>query len=206
MFASRRRAGALGSVPVRSRDMPQNRRRLASAAKVIAVGLVVAGCGGQSGIGEAIKAGGQTMSATPSEPAGASGTAATAATSATSTAAERGIAITTGTSEFGPMLFDRRGQAIYLFDKESRRQPMCYGSCAEEWPPVLTIGFPRDAGAVRQDLLGVTERVDGSTQVTYAGHPLYYYAHERPDQVLCHNVTEFGGRWLVVTPDGTPAA
>ncbi len=70
---------------------------------------------------------------------------------------------------------------------------------------MLTSGFPRATGAVRQDLLGTIERKDRSTQVTYAGHPLYYYAHEQPDQILCHNVTEFGGRWLVVTPGGTPA-
>ena len=44
------------------------------------------------------------------------------------------------------------------------------------------------------------------TQVTYAGHPLYYYAHEGKYQVLCHDVEEYGGTWLVVRPDGTPAA
>lgn len=49
-------------------------------------------------------------------------------------------------------------------------------------------------------------RADGSTQVTYGGHPLYYSAHEGKYQVLCHNVTEFGGRWLVVSPDGTAVA
>ena len=48
--------------------------------------------------------------------------------------------------------------------------------------------------------------VDGSTQVTYAGHPLYYYAHEGKNQVTCHNVSEFGGLWLVVTPTGQAAA
>jgi predicted lipoprotein with Yx(FWY)xxD motif len=104
------------------------------------------------------------------------------------------------------MLFDRKGQAIYLFDKETTRRSKCYGACATAWPPVLTDGHPRAAGAVRDGLLGTTKRTDGSSQVTYAGHPLYYYAHENPHQVLCHNVTEFGGRWLVVTPNGTPAA
>lgn len=103
------------------------------------------------------------------------------------------------------MLFDRRGQAIYLFDKESTRRAECYGACARAWPPVLTDESPRGTGAVRPDLLGTTDRSDGSTQVTYAGHPLYYYAHEDPHEVLCHNVTEFGGRWLVVTPAGMPA-
>ena len=104
------------------------------------------------------------------------------------------------------MLFDVPGQAIYLFDKETAGRPDCYGDCAAAWPPVLTTGTPQAAGEVRTDLLGTVARDDGSTQVTYAGHPLYYYAHEGPGQVLCHNVVEFGGRWLVVTPDGTPAA
>jgi predicted lipoprotein with Yx(FWY)xxD motif len=103
------------------------------------------------------------------------------------------------------MLFDRAGQAIYLFDKESTSRARCYGGCAEAWPPVLTDGVPRAGGAARTDLLGTTRRRDGSTQVTYAGHPLYYYAHEGPGQVLCHDVVEFGGRWLVVTPSGDPA-
>ena len=46
----------------------------------------------------------------------------------------------------------------------------------------------------------------GTRQVTYGGHPLYFYAHEGKYQVLCHDVEEFGGTWLVVRPDGTPAA
>lgn len=108
-------------------------------------------------------------------------------------------------SDFGPMLFDASGQAIYLFDKETGSRPACYGACAEAWPPVLTAGAPEGQGKVRAALLGTTRRRDGSTQVTYAGHPLYYYAHEGKDQVLCHNVREYGGLWLVVTPGGEPA-
>ena len=104
------------------------------------------------------------------------------------------------------MLVDDRGQAIYLFDKEDGRTPECYRACAAAWPPVLTDGSPLAAGSVRSGLLSTTVRSDGAVQLTYAGHPLYYYAHERPGQVLCHDVTEFGGRWLVVTPAGTPAA
>jgi predicted lipoprotein with Yx(FWY)xxD motif len=109
-------------------------------------------------------------------------------------------------SDFGPMLFDRSGQAIYLFDQEATSTPRCYGACAKAWPPVLTSGSPHGSGAVRDPLLGTTRRKDGSRQVTYAGHPRYFYAHEDKNQVLCHNVSEFGGRWLVVTPSGAPAA
>jgi predicted lipoprotein with Yx(FWY)xxD motif len=109
-------------------------------------------------------------------------------------------------SEFGTMLYDDSGQPIYLFDAETTSQPECYGECAEAWPPVLTKGTPRAKGAVRSDLLGTTDRKDGSVQVTYAGHPLYFYAHEGKYEVLCHNVTGFGGTWLVVQPNGKPAA
>jgi len=103
------------------------------------------------------------------------------------------------------MLFDRSGQAIYLFDRERTRTPNCYGACAESWPPVLASGQSRDHGRVDAALLGTTKRRDGSTQVTYGGHPLYFYAHEGKHQVLCHNVEEYGGRWLVVRPNGQPA-
>jgi predicted lipoprotein with Yx(FWY)xxD motif len=104
------------------------------------------------------------------------------------------------------MLFDASGQAIYLFDKERTGAPACYGACAKAWPPVLTEGRPRGVGDVRARLLGTTKRRDGSLQVTYGGHPLYFYAHEGKNEVLCHNVAEFGGLWLVVTPAGEAAA
>ncbi len=110
------------------------------------------------------------------------------------------------TSQFGEILFDDSEQAIYLFDKEKSSTSECYGECASAWPPVLTRGKPQAAGRAKPDLLGTTRRDDGSTQVTYAGHPLYYYIDDPPNEVLCHNVNEFGGNWLVVKPDGTPAA
>ncbi len=52
-------------------------------------------------------------------------------------------------------------------------------------------------------LLGIVRRPDGRLQVTYAGRPLYYYVGDRsPHEVLCQAVTEFGGTWNVVAPDG----
>jgi len=128
-----------------------------------------------------------------------------AAGATTSAAAAPGTPVTSGDSEFGVMLFDPGGQAIYLFDKETAGTPDCYDECAVAWPPVLTEGAPQAGGDVRADLLGTVARADGSSQVTYAGHPLYFYAHEGPGQVLCHDVVEYGGTWLVVTPAGTPA-
>ncbi len=103
------------------------------------------------------------------------------------------------------MLYDASGQAIYLFDAERSSQPECYGECAEDWPPVLTMGEPQAKRSVQSKLLGTTRRSDGARQVTYAGRPLYFYAHEGKYQVLCHDVEEYGGTWLVVQPDGDPA-
>jgi predicted lipoprotein with Yx(FWY)xxD motif len=106
-------------------------------------------------------------------------------------------------SQFGKILYDSpRGQAIYLFDRETSRKPRCYGACADAWPPVYAKGTPRAGSGIDTALLGTTKRSDGRRQVTYGGHPLYFYAHEGPGQVLCQDVEEFGGTWLVVKGDG----
>ena len=106
--------------------------------------------------------------------------------------------ITLRSSKFGRMLFDSRKQAIYIFENDRPKKSVCYGACAEAWPPVLTSSKPKAAGGARKSLLGTTRRRDRKLQVTYAGKPLYYYAHERPGQVLCHNVDANGGFWWVV--------
>lgn len=116
-----------------------------------------------------------------------------------------GTRVRVADSDFGPMLFAASGQAIYLFDKEEGPRAECYGRCAAAWPPVLTEGEPRGVRGARPGLLGTIERRDGGRQVTYGGHPLYFYAHEGPWQVLCHDVVEYGGPWLVVQPDGDAA-
>lgn len=116
-----------------------------------------------------------------------------------------GTRLKVGDSEFGPMLFDGRNQAIYLFDVETTAEPRCFGDCAEAWPPVLTDGAPAAGKGMRSGLLGTTSRTDGSRQVTYGGHPLYYYAHEGPGEVECHDVFLNGGNWYVVQPDGNRA-
>lgn len=105
-------------------------------------------------------------------------------------------------SQFGEILFDSADRAIYLFDKEKRPESECYGDCAAAWPPVITAGAPVAGAGVASGRLGTTERSDGSQQVTYNGHPLYYYVDDPPGEVLCHNVDEFGGLWLVVDRAG----
>ena len=134
--------------------------------------------------------------------AGASQTAgiASAATPAASTPRDT---VTVRRSAYGRVIFDGRGRALYLFTRERSTTPRCYGDCAKAWPPFLTKGSPRAGRGARGSLLGTTRRSDGTTQVTYRGHPLYYYVGDRrAGQILCQNVVEFGGRWLVVSPSG----
>jgi predicted lipoprotein with Yx(FWY)xxD motif len=113
--------------------------------------------------------------------------------------------ITSASSDYGQMLVNDEGQAIYIWESEKSAKPRCYGDCAQAWPPVLTDGGPLAAGRVSAKKLGTTQRSDGTTQVTYDGHPLYYYTDERPGEVRCHNVATHGGLWWVITPKGTRA-
>ena len=100
------------------------------------------------------------------------------------------------------MLFDSKKQAIYIFEKDPEGETVCYDECAEAWPPVYTKGQPKAGGGVKDALLGTVKRRDGRLQVTYAGQPLYFYDHEGPGEVRCHNVNLNGGLWWVVGPDG----
>ena len=119
--------------------------------------------------------------------------------------ADSGTKLIAAASDFGTILFDSTGQAIYLFDIEETAKPRCYGRCAKAWPPVLTDGAPLAGHRVRESLLGTAQRADGTTQVTYGGHPLYFYAHEGKHEVKCHDVFLNGGTWYAVQPDGHPA-
>lgn len=121
-------------------------------------------------------------------------------------AAPTGTVITTGGSDYGTMLFNDKSQAIYIWEREDSTTPKCYDDCAEAWPPVLTDGTPLGTGEVKAELLGTVKRIDGSTQVTYNGHPLYYYAHENPGEVKCHNISTHGGLWWVIQPNGIRAS
>jgi len=128
---------------------------------------------------------------------------------ATSRAAERGVAagaratLTARSSAFGRILFDGRGFALYAFTADPRGRSVCTGDCARAWPPYIVTGRLRAGAGVRGSLLGTIRRADGSRQVTYNGRPLYYYVGDRrPGQVLCQDVFEFGGLWLVVRPSG----
>ena len=111
--------------------------------------------------------------------------------------------VTVRASTYGPILFDGRGFVLYAFTADVRGKSNCAGACAKAWPPyVVTRAGAVGPGAASR-LLGTTRRSDGKLQLTYAGRPLYYYVGDRkPGQILCQDVSEFGGRWLVVRASG----
>ena len=106
-------------------------------AVVTASALLLVGCGGGTP-GESSAGTSRTPTGTGSPSAEASTPSASATESPSTGTDDRGTVVTTGASDFGTMLFDRREQAIYLFDRETSDRPDCYGECAEAWPPVLT--------------------------------------------------------------------
>jgi predicted lipoprotein with Yx(FWY)xxD motif len=109
-------------------------------------------------------------------------------------------------SAFGRVLFDANGQVVYAFERDRTNRSSCTSDeCVEAWPPVLTREQPSAGAGVDSRLLGTIRRPDGSLQVTYSGRPLYFYEHEAPGEIKCHNVDLHGGLWWVVTPRGDPA-
>ena len=118
-------------------------------------------------------------------------------------AAPDGASVAVGSSSFGPILFDGRGFALYAFTRDPARRATCYGACAKTWPPYLVKARPSAGKGARAPILGTVRRTDGRLQATYAGRPLYYYVGDtKPGIVLCQNVQEFGGLWLVVRGSG----
>jgi predicted lipoprotein with Yx(FWY)xxD motif len=106
-------------------------------------------------------------------------------------------------SRFGQIIFDGRGFVLYGFTKDPRGRSVCSGQCAVAWPPYIVRSKPAAGKGASARLIGTTRRADGRLQATYAGKPLYYYVGDRqPGQILCQNVREFGGLWLVVKGNG----
>ena len=161
--------------------------------------VAVAGCGSDDDPG----ATGADAMAKPPAMMDTKATAASGATAGIARAANRGTAIRVVDSQYGRILAARRGQAVYLFDKETSAHSRCYGACAKAWPVYYAkAGLVAGLG-VKRALLATTTRRDGRRQITYAGLPLYYWAGDtKPGRIGCQNATEFGGTWLVVRPSG----
>jgi len=114
-----------------------------------------------------------------------------------------GAKISVAGSRLGRILVDARGRTLYLFEKDKGRSSTCYGACASYWPPMTTIGRPRAGVGVNAALLGTTKRRDRKVEVTYAGHPLYYFAGDmKRGDTNGQGLNQFGAGWYVLSPAG----
>ena len=152
---------------------------------VVAIALITAACGGTT----------STATASPASSPAASPVASPAAT---------GIKIAVAANaKLGQILVDDKGMTVYLFVADTGTASTCYTSCATIWPPVLTTGAPQAGTGADASLLGTTTRTDGKVEVTYAGHPLYYFVQDKAaGDATGQGVNGFGGLWWVLTPSG----
>ena len=142
----------------------------------------------------------QTSGATRGQPAGgASGETAGAMQGPMAPDANAVEVTPAGTQRY---LTDVRGRALYLLEGENAGSVRCNAACARVWPPMRDEAnlAPRQ---LKRELVGSRKRADGSTQVTYDGHPLYYYVEDRgPGRATGHDVHDRWGEWYLVTPQG----
>jgi predicted lipoprotein with Yx(FWY)xxD motif len=158
------------------------RFRVISVAALVTVALVVAACGGSN---SSSKASSDAKSApTPN----ASGT----------------VSVGTAAGSDGRYLVGASGRALYLWVADGTGKSVCAGACAKFWPPLTTKAAPVAAGGVTASQLGTITRSGGAKQVTYDGHPLYYFLEDTAKGSLKGQGSDnFGAKWWLVAPSGT---
>ena len=161
------------------------RNWIARAAGAAGIGLVAAACSSGS-------------STTPTTHAG-SPAATGLANSAAATVSLRAISGIPGTALVGS-----NGRTLYLFQADKNGTSACSGACATAWPPDAVTGTPKAGSGVNQALLGTITRPDGTMQVTYNGHPLYYFTADTASGAAHgQGVKAFGAEWYVVSASGS---
>jgi predicted lipoprotein with Yx(FWY)xxD motif len=165
------------------------RRPLVVLVALAAAGALAAGCGSSSsGSGGSSSGGGGIYGGGPTSTSGGQSDVAT---------------VTAASSKLGMILVDGGGRTLYLFAKDQPNQSACDGACVAAWPVDQSSATPKAGGGVKASLLGTISRGDGTTQVTYNGHPLYYYSGDSgAGQQNGQGVDAFGAGWFVVSPTG----
>lgn len=174
--------------PPRRSGLP--RRPLVALVALAAAGAIAAGCSGDnSGSGSSGSSGGGVYGSPGTSSAGNG---------------QSGVAmVKTASSKIGTILVDANGRTLYLFEKDQPNQSACAGACASAWPIDHTSAAPKAGGQVKASLLGKIKRSDGSMQVTYNQHPLYYYAGDTAaGQLNGQGLNAFGAGWDVLSPSG----
>jgi predicted lipoprotein with Yx(FWY)xxD motif len=141
-----------------------------------------------------------------STPTAAASTAAAAAPSSAAPAAGSGApagpaTVSTKTGALGSYLTDGSGKSVYVYTPDTSTTSTCYGQCVAAWPALLTTGAPKAGTGADASMLGTSPRTDGTTQVTYNGHPLYYFIGDKAAGDTNGQGKE--GIWFLVAPAGT---
>jgi predicted lipoprotein with Yx(FWY)xxD motif len=118
--------------------------------------------------------------------------------------AARGTVVSVANNpKLGKILATSGGLTLYDFRKDPGTKSACYGACTKIWPPLTTNGGPVASGGAEASILGTSRRSDGTTQVTYNGHPLYTYVGDsKSGETSGNGLTEFGGSWHALRPNG----
>jgi predicted lipoprotein with Yx(FWY)xxD motif len=145
---------------------------------------------------------GATSSATDTPAAPSSAAGSTPSASGTSPAASAAGLAVGQTATLGSFLTDSQGRTLYVFSKDTSNTSTCTGNCAQTWPPFTSQGTSQGGSGVTASMIGTSARSDGSTQVTYNGHPLYYYSGDK--NMGDTNGQGIGGNWFVISPSGDP--
>jgi predicted lipoprotein with Yx(FWY)xxD motif len=165
-----------------------------------ATALLAAGCGSSKSS--------STTSAASAYPAeGEKSTSSAAATTPTATTPASGsgtAVIVKHASKLGTILaVGSKKMTVYMFEGDKGAASRCSGACASVWPPVTSTGAATAAGAAHSADLGTITRADGTTQVTYKGHPLYFFAKDKDSgDAYGQGVKGFGADWYVLSPSG----
>jgi predicted lipoprotein with Yx(FWY)xxD motif len=171
-------------------------RIIAITAAAVALGVVAAGCGSGGSSSAATAGAGTNASGSSSGRSSGYGGGGTAPSTSSAT-------LTAASSPLGRILVDQDGKTLYLFEADAINKSNCSGGCATVWPPITTSETATAGSGVSAKLIGTTMRPDGSSQVTYAGHPLYWYEGDtNPGDTNGEGLTDFGGSWDAVSPAG----
>jgi len=167
------------------------------------VALFAAGCGSSSTSTTSTTSGTQSTSAASNSANGETQSTATAA-STTGSPASAGVLIVSKHSHDGTILAaGPKRLTVYLFEGDHGSTSACTGTCAQVWPPVTTAATATAGGAAITADLGTITRSDGTKQVTYKGHPLYFFAKDKDDgDAYGQGVHGFGADWYVLKPSG----
>jgi predicted lipoprotein with Yx(FWY)xxD motif len=173
-------------------------------ALVVVAALAVAGCGGgSSDSASGSENAGSTSGGYGAEGGGRYGSGAKEAS--TESPEKTGAAVVSlgQAGDLGMVLVASNGHTLYDFEKDKGGTPACYGACAQAWPPLTTSGEAQVGNGASSGMLGTVERKDGTTQVTYAGHPLYTFVEDqKPGEANGNDVTAFGGEWYALMGNG----